>query len=120
MPKLGPEQHADLLTSIIAELGGASRISWAHVAANMKEDIDKDAARMRYYRWKPSEPAATGTKPFSDKDVDLLTLIIKELGGVGGISAGVAENMKVDIYKDAARMRYNRWKPKETTKDAGR
>ena len=82
--KLGPEKDASLLKAVVQASGGVKSgvAFWAEVASAMEDNINGEAARKRFDKFKPGA-ASKGSKLNSEKDADLLKAVIKVNGGVG-------------------------------------
>jgi hypothetical protein len=114
--KLNAEKDADLLKAVVQASGGISGGSafWKEVASAMEEDVNGEAARKRFDKFKPgANPSNSKAKLNSEKDADLLKAVIKVNGGVGKGKAfweTVAGAMEENINAEAARKRFEKFK----------
>lgn len=88
----------------------------------MDENINGEAARKRYDKFKPGAVAKASLN--HEKDADLLKAIIKINGGIGtetlkgkAFWTAVANTMEEDIKAEAARKRFDKFKPKGDDSD---
>lgn len=117
--RVTPEKDADLLKAVIQTSGGVKGgiAFWNEVAGAMSENMNGEAARKRFDKFKPG--AAVKASVNSEKDADLLKAVIKANGGISNSElkgkafwAAVADAMEETINGEAARKRFDKFKPK--------